>query len=392
MVDARNAAKIAIMMRAMDQDSGHQSIVMGLVENMLREAPDDAFLLLYRTPKFLGRFAKFPNAEEKLVRAPHKLLWDQVAVPYEAWKGKADVIFNPKFSVPLVSHCPVVMGLHEPAWWTWPEHYERLDRIYMKSMLPLYVRKAKHLFPISRFVVDECRKYIRHSFDNTTVTYPAPKDYFHPVEDRAALRRMRARYGLPKRFIFSLTRVDHPGLDNSRSFFPGKNVETTVRAYLRIRASIPHELVIGGRRVREFLLQRGFAERDLAKIRFMDFIPHAELPAFFTLADLFVLPSFYESYAMSLVEAMACGCPAVASRTGACPEITGGAALLADPHSAEDFSEKMLVVLTDADLRARLRRKGLERAASFDWRRSAKRVLEVMHRTIEETAPLSLEA
>jgi glycosyltransferase involved in cell wall biosynthesis len=392
MIDARNAARIAIMMRAMDQDSGHQSIIMGLVESMLREAPGDSFLLLYRTPKFFGKFAQYANAHEKLVRAPHKFLWDQVAVPYEAWKEKADVIFNPKFSVPLVSHCPVVMGLHEPAWWTWPDHYEWFDRTYIKAMLPLYVRRAKHLFPISHFVVDECRKYIRHSFDNATVAYPAPKDYMRPIEDGHVLRRTRTKYGLPRRFIFSLTRVDHPGLDNSQSFFPGKNVETTVRAYMRIRDSIPHELVIGGRRVREFLLHRGFSQDDFAKIRFMDFIPHAELPAFLTLADLFVLPSFYESYAMSLVEAMACGCPAVVSRTGACPEITAGAALMADPHSAEDFAEKMRLAITNAELRARLRSRSLERASFFDWRRSAKRVLNVIHRTVEETPALRIGA
>jgi glycosyltransferase involved in cell wall biosynthesis len=384
--------RIAIMMRAMDQDSGHQSIVMGLVENMLREARGDSFLLLYRAPRFFGRFSGYPNAREKLIGAPHKLLWDQVAVPYHAWKEKADIIFNPKFSVPLVSHCPVVMGLHEPAWWTWPEHYEWFDRTYIKMMLPLYVRKSRHLFPISQFVVDECRKYIPHSFDNATVVYPAPKGYMRRVEDRALLRKTRAKYGLPRRFILSVTRVDHPGLDNSHSFFPGKNVETTVRAFMRIREAIPHDLVIGGRRVEEFLLHRGFTHEDLVRIHFMDFIPHEDLPAFLTLADLFVLPSFYESYAMSLVEAMACGCPAVVSRTGACPEITAGAALMADPHSSDDFSEKMLLVLKNNELHARLRRKALKRASFFDWSESARTVLDTIHRVVDEAPAFSSEA
>ncbi|HEX7081660.1 MAG TPA: glycosyltransferase family 1 protein [Gammaproteobacteria bacterium] len=387
MVDAPKHSRIAVMMRAMDQDSGHQSIIMGLVENMLREAPETSFLLLYRTPKFFGRFSEYPNAEEKLIRAPHKFLWDQVAVPYYAWKENASVIFNPKFSVPLVSHCPVVMGLHEPAWWTWPEHYEPFDRTYMKTMLPIYIKRSKHLFPISQFVVDECRKYIRHPFDNTTVTYPAPRSYIRRVEDPAALQRARAKYGLTEPFIFTLTRVDHPGLDNSRSFFPGKNVETTVRAFAQIRDEIPHELVIGGRRVEEFLLHRGFKHQDFAKIRFMDFIPHDELPAFLTLADLFVLPSFYESFAMSLVEAMTCGCPTVVSRTGACPEITAGAALMADPYSWHDFAEKMRLVLKDDELRAQLRSRALERASFFDWSRSAKRVLDAIGQVIEEARP-----
>lgn len=372
--------KIAIMMRAMDQDSGHQSIIMGLVENMLREAPEDSFLLLYRTDKFLGRFADYPNVQEKLITAPHKFLWDQVAVPYHAWKAQADVIYNPKFSVPLISHCPVVMGLHEPAWWAWPEHYEWFDRNYMKLMLPTYIRKSRHLFPISRFVVDECKKYIKHTFENATVVYPAPKDYIHRIEDQAVLAETKARYQLPDRFILSVTRVDHPGLDDSNSFFPGKNVETTVRAYMAIRERIPHRLVIGGRRVREFLLHIGLNEQDIEGILFMDFIPHTELASFLSLADLFVIPSFYESYAMSLVEAMKCGCPIVASKTGACPEITAGAALLADPYSPEDFAEKMQTVLADEHLGKELQEKGRQRADFFQWQRSARLVIEQLEK------------
>ncbi len=367
--------KIAIMMRAMDQDSGHQAIIMGLVENMLRIDQRNTYLLLYRTPRFLGKFADYPNAQEKLITAPHKLFWDQVAVPYHAWKEGADIIYNPKFSVPLISHCPVVMGLHEPAWWAWPEHYEWFDRNYMKLMLPIYIRKAKHLFPISQFVVDECKKYINHPFDHTTVVYPAPKPYFRRVTDKNRLAEIRHKYELPERFIFTVTRVDHPGLDKSDSFFPGKNVETTVRAFMEIRDAVPHELVIAGRRVRDFIKHIGISD-DLNKIRFLDFVPHTELPLLLNLADVFILPSYYESYSMALVEAMSCGCAIVASNTGACPEITAGAVLLADPYDAGDFSEKIKNVLSDDARRKELELKGLERSKYFTWERTARMTID----------------
>jgi len=364
--------KIAIMMRAMDQDSGHQAIIMGLVENLLKFDGENTYLLLYRTKKFLGRFSDFPNAQEKLITAPHKFLWDQVAVPYHAWKEGADVIYNPKFSIPLITHCPTVMGLHEPAWWAWPEHYEWFDRNYMKLMLPIYIRKAKHLFPISQFVVDECKKYINYPFNNVTISYPAPKPYFRRIKDQSVLASTKEKFSLPEKFILSVTRVDHPGLDKSDSFFPGKNPQTTVKAFIDIRNKNSHRLVIAGRRVREFLLWYGFAKEDLEEIHFLDFVPHEELPALLNLADLFVLPSFYESYAMALVEAMSCGCPMIVSQTGACPEITAGAALLADPDSPDDFADKMLTVLSDKHLQAELRKKSLKRAQFFTWERTAK--------------------
>jgi glycosyltransferase involved in cell wall biosynthesis len=277
------------------------------------------------------------------------------------------------------------MGLHEPAWWAWPEHYERFDRVYMKLALPLYIKKSKYLFPISQFVVDECRKYIDAPFTNVMIAYPAPKEYFKKIEDTKILGAIREEYNLPEHFVFSTTRVDHPGLDNSTSFFPGKNPETTARAFIRCKKeiAIPHKLVIAGRRVRDYFLHLGFSKEEFSDIHFLDFVPHQDLPAILNLSDLFVLPSYYESYAMALVEAIACGCPVIAANTGACPEITSGAGILADPHDFKDFASKIKQVLIDSKLNNELRRKSIERAAFFNWTRTAKEILNKMEKVHE---------
>jgi hypothetical protein len=104
----------------------------------------------------LGTSQSHANVEEVLLSAPHKFLWDQVAVPYHAWKARADVIFNPKFSIPLVSHCPAAMGLQEPAWWVWPQHYERWNVVYMRAMLPLLVKTSG--VPLPQLAVHPRRK------------------------------------------------------------------------------------------------------------------------------------------------------------------------------------------------------------------------------------------
>jgi glycosyltransferase involved in cell wall biosynthesis len=377
--------KIAIMMRAIDQDSAFRAIVENLIESMLRIDQDSVFLLFYRTPKWFGRFSSFPNVKEKLVWAPHKLLWDQVAVPYRAWREKADVIYNPKFSVPLLSPCPVTMGIHEPVWWAWPQHYERWDVFYMKMMLPLYLRKAAHCFPNSRFDLEETKKYLGLPLENTTVIYSAPSDYFHPIADSTTLQEFRTKYRLPEKFILSVTRVDHNGLDNP-TFYSGKNVETTLKAFALCRKSLPHKLVIAGRNVREYLIQSGWNDADLEGVYFTGFIPHEELPKLYNVADLFVIPSFYEGFGLTACEAMACGCPVVASQTGACPEVTGGAALLADPYDAADFAAKMTLLLSDEKLSQALREKGLQRAAHFTWDESARLVLERLSQVVAQTS------
>lgn len=374
--------KIAVMMRTIDQASGLRVYTERLVEAMLKTCPENFYVLLYRTTKWLGRFASYDNAKEVLLWSPHKLIWDQIAVPYRAWKEKADIIFNPKFSVPFVSHCPVAMSLREPAWWAWPQHYPLWNVFFMKATIPLYCRKSAALFPISNFVLSENRKYLRIPKHKITIAYPAPNKHFRPIVDTAILKDFRGKYQLPDRFILSVTRVDHPGIEKSKSFFPGKNVETTVRAFGLCRKEIPHRLVIAGRRVRDYLFHMGFTSVDLEDVQFLDFIPHEELPALYSLAELFILPSFYESYAQALVEAMSCGCPVIASQTGACPEITGQAAVLADPDNPEEFADKIRSVLKREGFRQELRTKGLERANFFNWDRTAKTILDALARAL----------
>jgi glycosyltransferase involved in cell wall biosynthesis len=85
---------------------------------------------------------------------------------------------------------------------------------------------------------------------------------------------------------------------------------------------------------------------------------------------------------LTLLEAMTCGCPVVASRTGSCPEISGGAAILADPRDPFDFADKIKSVLLDEALKNELRAKGLQRAAIFDWKKIARNTILGLEETV----------
>lgn len=373
------------MLRAMDQESGFRAYIEGLVDTMLAMDKENSYVLLYRTMKWYGRFSSYPNAKEVLVSAPHKFFWDQIAVPLRAWKEHVDIIFNPKFSVPLVSSCPVAMGIQEPDWHVYPEYYEPVDAFYMRTMLPIYCKKSSHLFPMSRFNLEESRKHLGLPLKNVTVTYTCPGKHMKPIDDFTMLKIFRERYRLPERFILCVTRVDHPGLDNfqRRKFFSGKNPETVLKAFILCREVIPHHLVFAGRRIREYMMTKGYQEKDFARVHFIPFVPYEELPKLYNIAEMSIIPTFYDGCSTTMMESMACGCPVIGSKADACPEIGGDAAIYADPYMPMDFAEKITLLAEQIEIRNELKKKCIERAAYFNWKRTAELTLNGLMSAVE---------
>jgi glycosyltransferase involved in cell wall biosynthesis len=144
---------------------------------------------------------------------------------------------------------------------------------------------------------------------------------------------------------------------------------------LHCKGQTGHRLVVAGKRVKEYLIKKGWRESELADIRFLDFVRREDMPGVYNLAELFVIPSTYEGCPSTLLEAMACSLPVVASSMGACPDIGGTAPLYADPANPADFAVKISMVLTDQALRQQLQVRSRDRAAYFDWDESARRTI-----------------
>lgn len=374
--------KIAIMMRAMDQDSGFRKYTEELIETMVALDRENRYLLIYRLPKHYGRFASHPNVKEVLTKPWHKLWWDQVSVPYIALKERADIIFNPKFSVPLLSPIPVTMGLQEHGFLSNPEFYEKWDVRYQRFMIPRCVRKSVHLFPMSRFILEENRRMLGLPLQNTTVLYSATDDRFKPEKDEETISEFRKTYDLPDKFILCVTRVDHPGLEGSTSFYGGKNPETAFRAFAKIRDKIPHKLVFAGRKVRDYLHHTEGNDVDLKNVVFVTWVPYEKLHLLYCSADLFINPAPREGCPATVLEAMACGKAMVLAGTGGSADVGKSAALFAEPRNVDDFAAKILMIASDENCKKELEKKSRQRSTCFQWESSARLCIESLQNCV----------
>jgi glycosyltransferase involved in cell wall biosynthesis len=377
---APHPLRIGIMLRSLDEKGGIGVYTRYLTETLLRLDRRNQYVLFYRSAENVGRYAGFSNVAERVIRGMGKAGWDQVAIPLASRRERIDVLFHPKFTVPLAASCPTVMTVHGADWFI-PAHarfYGRLDVAYIRTVMPWYFRKAAAVLSVSQITTDEFNRILGLPPGKVVTTYLAPGPRFRRVEDEATLARVRDRYGLPERFILTLSKVG----GGER-----KNIAGVIEAFRRLHDRVPHRLVIGGKDCDQFRTMYRIPESGWgAAIDFPGWISQEDLPAVYSLADLYLYPSNLEAFPIPVTEAMACGVPVVTSRTNGLLEIAGDGAVLVDPDDPDDIARGAAEVLTDRSRHAEVAAAGLVRVGRYSWERCARETLEVLERVGREGA------
>lgn len=363
------------MLRHYDQHQGGVRVyTRKLLRAMLDLRSGHEFVFLYRSPSLVGTYRGEAGVEEVALSARSFLGWDQVAVPKAVRRHRVDVLFNPKYSIPLHAGCPAVWVCHGLDWYVMPWASRFVDRLSHRFLVPRYAAKAASIVAVSEVTREQVMHYLHVPPDRVTTVYSGVDDVFRSPPKRGRLDEIRGKYALPERFVLY-----------AGAIYPPKNFTRLVRAYAKVGPQRGIPLVVAGGENR-FLSERELMEPEALGItewvRRPGWIEQDELAGVYALADALLLPSLFESCGLPVLEAMAAGCPVVTADRYGTKELAEHAAVLVDPESVDSIADGISRVLDDTALRARLIDAGRQRSDAFRWSRCAAETLRVLERVV----------
>ncbi len=307
--------------------------------------------------------------------------YEQLSVNRVLNRMNPDLYVSLYFTVPIYLNCPSISLFDDMIPWIVmnnmgelipPGHNVGKEMKRFHFWKKRSAEEASGIIAISEHTRDDINRFWNIDKEKILVNYIDIEDCFREVKDAQVLNQFRLKYNLPERFILYVATIE-----------PRKNSLGLVKGYELFREKSDENiaLVMVGPRGMGFSkfekeIRASVYSDDIILIN--DFVPREELPYFYSCAEVFCFPSFYEGFGLTPLEAMACGCPVITSDRASMPEVAGDAAIYIDPFSTGSISEALTRVTGSSDLRENLTEKGLKRAEFFRKREGADSVLNFL--------------
>ena len=313
-----------------------------------------------------SELSKLPNISIREIAAPAFGSREQLEVPRALARLKGAIYHTPYFALPWLAPSPSLITVHDCIF----EHDarympKRWARLYYSLLMRYSLYRARRVFVPSRATARDLLRFYRVPARKLTITTEAAADSFRPVHDPELLKKVRAAYSLPHRFILAV---------GARR--PHKNFVRLVEAVARLKDLEGATLVLVGEADQRFNDDAAEAAKRLdLPVRFLGKVPERDLPVLYNLATVFACPSLIEGFGLPVLEAMACGTPVVCSAIPVFRETAGDAAMQVPPQSTSEWAIALERVLSDPTFRTHLSDAGRRRAAQFSWGRAGDAVL-----------------
>lgn len=277
---------------------------------------------------------------------------------------------------PKTNYTKTVLILHDMIPISHPHYCRRRDAMAAGWLMRRAVRNSHKIITVSHYSADQIALYFPHLKSQIEVVYDGvDHERFFPIENRETqAMALAARFNLysPQFFLIVTT------------LSPRRNLIRFMEAYAQHLSSTGERetcLAVAG--------CRGWKDHDIFqtmrslglenRIHFLDFVSDNDLVLLNQSALALANPSLLEGFGLTLLEAMACGTPALSSNTTALDEIAGEAALKFDPLNVRQMRDAITLLATQKDARQEYSQKGIAHAKQFHWQKTAKETLDVIN-------------
>jgi alpha-1,3-rhamnosyl/mannosyltransferase len=328
--------------------------------------------------------ALVPPATFELSRLSNALLYSRAAqrfwrrwprfLPVPRWAPQdVDLFHAPYWPLPLTRRVPMVLTVHDLLALRHPEWGTPTLREELKTICHLAPRAAQ-VITNSATTRDELLALSRVDPVRVTPIHLGVSREFLEPQTPEAVQSVRQAYALDRPYVVSLATRE-----------PRKNLAALVDAYdVACAQGLDADLVlVGGKGWGEDTLTPRLERPRKGCVRVMGYLPREDLPALLAGALLLAFVPLAEGFGLPALEALAVGCPLLASDIPALHEVAGPCALYADPRQPDSIAHGLLRLASDPQLQERLRQHGRERAGHFTWQRVARETLAVYHRALD---------
>lgn len=310
-------------------------------------------------------------------------VWEQITLPREAKKYNLDILHCTSNTAPIFCNIPLVLTLHdiiflEPRDKNNKSLYQNMGWLYRRKVVPRILKKCLRIITVSNFEKQNIIQKLGIPEKRMAMIYNGFNEWFKPLRDVADVYKS---YIEKPGYFFFLGNTD-----------PKKNTERTLIAYSKYleQSTIKRKLLMADldRAYLDSIIERNHIENIREQIVMPGYIVNSDLPFIYNSAFAFLYTSLRESFGIPLLEAMACGTPVITSNTSSMPEIGGNEAILINPESPEEITEKMLRLENDEAYYNTQKEIGLKRASMFSWRKTAEQLLS-LYETVYKELPNS---
>jgi glycosyltransferase involved in cell wall biosynthesis len=284
---------------------------------------------------------------------------------YRTYAKQAVLFHCPHYNIPWFLPRNSVVTVHDLTHFQFPEYFGKRRATLAFHLLKRAVQRAGHLITVSQATRYALEAFVPAAKGKTTVIYHGVADQFHPLP-AASIEAFKRTHHLDRFFLY---------VGNAK---PHKNIQRLLQAFSTVKTRLPQmALVLLG--VAPSTLPTAL-ERVYIYPNFSD----EDLTHWYNAAEALVFPSLNEGFGLPVLEAMACGTPVISSKIAALHEVVDSSGLLIDPWNVDALARAMQQLASDADLRADLRVKGLNRAQHFSWVTAAQQTSQVYHDVLSQ--------